>query len=282
MSGEDWYLDFLKGLLPKMEALENSLSIIIQGPLNTRMKESIPHYLKVVKNRQYFSKALHGNELSKDKMLGNLIISCWENDDFSIIEEFKNYPNIKIVINKYSNLPKYEKRLGTRGASPWMFQNYTTKNGLSEATGNLSIKVRSDEVYTNLEYFTKRMFLEYGKIFTSDIFFRRDAEEKFHISDHVIGGPTCTMKSAFQNAVHMCQNPYSEGVKFPEQLICRAFLKTKNEDLSKTYKSKEMMKRNFRIIPITRLGEITWTCSYRRYRPLKSQEDGWLQDINQI
>ena len=96
MSTDNWYLDFLKSLLPKMEGLENSLSIIIQGPLNIRMKDSIPHYLKVIKNRQYFSKALSGNEFSKDKMLGNLIISCWENDDFSIIEEFKNDPNIKL------------------------------------------------------------------------------------------------------------------------------------------------------------------------------------------
>ena len=282
MNRDEWYLSFLKSMLPKMEALENSLSIIIQGPINERMRESIPIYLKLIKSRQYLSKALERNPFSNDKIMGNLVISCWDNDNLELIKDLINDPSITLVLNKYEDLPRYEKKLGSRGASPWVFQNYTTRNGLKVATGNISIKVRSDEVYSQLEVFAKEIFKEYGKIFTSDICFRKDQEEKFHISDHIIGAPTCTMLSAFETAVYMCDTPFADGVKFPEQLICRAFLKNKGEDLSKTHKSKEVMKRNFRIIPIIRLGEITWTCSYRRYRPLRSQESGWLQNINQI
>lgn len=282
MSINDWYLPFLKNLLPRMEALENSLSIVIQGPLHERIKESIPIYLDLIKSRQHFSQKLENNPYSQDKTLGNLVISCWENDDLNLIKDYQNHNDIQVVVNKYSDLPVYEKKIGARGAAPWIYQNYTTLAGLNECTGNLSIKVRSDEIYKNLEPFASGISSNCRKILTSDIFFRKDREEKFHISDHIIGGTTCSMKGGFRKAVYMCAQKYPEGVKFPEQLICQSFLKYLGEDVTKVHKSKKMMKDNFIIIPISRLGDITWTCSYRRYAPLKSQETGWVQNINSI
>ena len=53
---------FLKNLLPRIEAKENTFSIIIQGPLNNRSIKTIPTYL------QY----------------GEVIVSCWDNDDLKL------------------------------------------------------------------------------------------------------------------------------------------------------------------------------------------------------
>ena len=259
----------LENLKPRLQAIDSTLSIIIQGPLNERLKESIPIYLQLIKQSRF-------------KQSGNLVISFWENDNKEIIKEFTKEPLITFVENSYDDLPKYEKSIGTRGAAPWVFQNYTTAQGLKKATGKISIKVRSDEIYPNLKPF-KDAVLKNGSLFhTSDIFFRKDEEEKFHISDHIIASSTVSMERAFSIAVEMCVNNYPLMAKFPEQLICIAILRSKNIDYSKKYKSKKIMKENFRIIPISRLGEAIWTCSYRRYRPIRETEVGWLQNIERI
>jgi hypothetical protein len=269
------YLKFLKCLLPKMESLERSTSVVIQGPLHPRMKKSIPHYLKIINKRR------HHLELT-DTYVGNLVISYWEGDDESIIKGVKNHPLVKCIKNKYSNLPKHEKKIGSRGASPWIYQNYSTLQGLKECTGHISLKVRSDEFYGGIEFMMNEIVKDTSKFYTTDIFFRKDHEEKFHISDHIIGGATCKMKRAFEISTFACQSTYEKEVRFPEQLICRSILKSAGEDPSKYWNSKEMMKKHFCIFPIKKLGEVCWTCSYRGYGEIKLPEAGWVQDIREI
>ena len=67
------YLPFLKRLLPKFDKLERTVSIIIQGPLNARSIKTIDSYLSY----------------------GEVIVSCWDTDDLSALEEYKD--KIKII-----------------------------------------------------------------------------------------------------------------------------------------------------------------------------------------
>ena len=278
-------LELLVGLLPRMESLERSLSIVIQGPLNKRIKESIPHYLDLVKKNQHFLKKLENNHYSQEKTLGNIVISYWDNDDESIISDYKNNPNIILVKNDssmYNIQNKNHHSKNKRGAAPWILQNVTTLEGLKHCTGNMSIKVRSDEIYPSLNIFHDAMFKKYGTFFTSDIFFRRDDHEKFHISDHIIGNTTKKMQSAFQESLKMCINNNKDNNRFPEQLICKGILKSLNIDYSKEWKSKQIMKDNFSIIPISSMPNSIWTCSYRGYEALRQNEGNWVQDIKNI
>ena len=73
-------------LLPKIQEQEDSISTIIQGPLNDRSLKSIPHYLKY----------------------GEVIVSCWANDDLSRIKGINS--EVKIVINNTNQLPKLKKK----------------------------------------------------------------------------------------------------------------------------------------------------------------------------
>ena len=54
-------------------------------------------YLKLIKSRQYLSKALERNPFSKDKIMGNLVISCWDNDNLELIKDLINDPSITLV-----------------------------------------------------------------------------------------------------------------------------------------------------------------------------------------
>jgi len=272
-------LRFWKSLLPKMESLENSLSIVVQGPLHERLNESLPHYIKIVEKLQHIVEF-------DGKVMGEVVVSYWDNDNEKIIKNFKEHDAVKLVKNHRSKIPEYIHKTGSRGAAPWILQNYTTLKGIESSTGNICIKVRSDEIYPRLDVFYKKIkenlhSEENAKFFTSDIFFRPDKEEKFHISDHIIGAVKCFMKSAFETSIRECKNKRILNYSFPEQLICHSILRSRGIK-TKDYKSKEIMKNNFEIVPInTMLGSI-WTCSYRKYDKLKSQEAGWLQDIKNI
>jgi hypothetical protein len=268
-----------------MESLENSLSIIIQGPLHERILESYPYYLSLVKSLQHKRKKLI-SEGEGYTTMGELVISYWEGDDEKILEKIKDKTDIKLVKNYKKNLPKSIQKLGSRGASPWILQNYSTSHGLKECTGNICIKVRSDEIYPFLINFYKKIknnmhSSEKTKFFTSDIFFRRDEEEKFHISDHIIGSLKCYMIPAFEESTLECTRERANQYKFPEQLICQSILRSRNIN-PKHYKSKSIMQDNFEIVPITEMPNSIWTCSYRKYDKLYSQESGWVQDIKNI
>ena len=86
---------FLTNHLSGMERYIETVSIIIQGKLNKRSINTIPEYLKY----------------------GEVIVSCWDNDDLSMLSKYKD--KIKIVINKYSNAKTKQKK--NRKSSPMDF-----------------------------------------------------------------------------------------------------------------------------------------------------------------
>ena len=267
---QEWRLEFFKDLLSRFKKLEASLSIVVQGPLHERMRESIPHYLNLVKKNRY-------------KNYGNLVISHWDKDDTSIIEDFLENPLIYVKTNYYKNLPRYENSHAKRGPNPWVYQNHTTHRGLKHATGYLAIKVRSDEIFPALDVFYEKLVSPKftGKFLTSDIYFRKDIAEKFHPSDHIVGGARRNLENGFKLAELLASTAERSKFRFPEQLICHALLTAVNVE-PKEYKSQKIMKQNFEIVPISRMPGSIWTASYRKYRPMTTKEDGWVQDINNL
>ena len=271
LSSTDRFLhSFLCTHLSSMHRYIDTVSIIIQGPLNERSINTIPEYLKY----------------------GEVVVSCWENNNLSSLEKYKD--KIKIVINKYSDLPKFATRPGSQ--APWIFQNYTTLNGIKAASSYFCIKVRSDESFPVLDPLINKLkenrdakhpetnvYQDY-KIVTSNIYFRYDWHEKFHPSDHIIAGTKSRMLESFKLSNSYCRNNLT---KFPEQLICKAIINSyydpinKKKDCAIESQSKELMKKHFDIIRITNLPRHIWTSSYRKYRALYSEED-WCHCIHSL
>lgn len=272
ISSENRFLyKFYKSFLPRVEAYENSVSIIIQGPLNKRSIDTIPHYLKY----------------------GEVIVSCWNTDDLSLLNEYKD--KIKIVVNNYNDLPNFHKKGGSQ--APWIYQHYTTLNGLKKANGYFCIKLRSDESFPILDplifmlrtnrdtYNEKTKLYNSYKIITSNIYFRFDRENKFHPSDHIVSGQRDRMLSVFSKALSLC--PKKGISRFPEQLLCKSVIETFFDPILKTRefldnsRSANLMKKHFDIIRIKNLPNHIWTSSYRKYDALYNEE-GWCHHIDLI
>ena len=267
-SSQRFQYKFLKHYLASMERYTNTISIIIQGPLNKRSIDTIDNYLNY----------------------GEVIISCWNNNDISKLNKYKD--KVKIVINNYDDVKDLQ--IKTNLKNPNIFQNYTTLNGLEKAQGFFSIKLRSDESYLNLDNLVSKLkalrdsknnFGIYNnhKIITSNIYFRFDKQAKFHPSDHIIAGQTSRMIDIFKRSTALSSK---KNLKLsPEQIICKAAIETYYDPISKKYdslddsRSIDLMQKHFDIIRINTLPNCTWTSSYRKYDPLKLEE-AWCHDIH--
>jgi hypothetical protein len=226
-SFDRWKLKFYKNLLTRVEAYENTVSIIIQGPLNQRSIKTIPDYLKY----------------------GEVIVSCWDNDDLSLLDKYKQ--NIKIVVNHYHDIMSKARR--THLKHPIILQNYTTHNALKQAEGYFAIKTRSDESYPVLDPLLNmlkknRDSKEWYKIVTSNIYFRYDSQFKFHPSDHLIAGARTRIKQIFEESYFRCVTGRINGLG-PEQLIGHSTISTyfdpnlKCREKPDANKSKQQMKK---------------------------------------
>jgi len=261
-----------KNLLPKIQKAESSVSTIIQGPLNDRSLRCIPNYLKY----------------------GQVIVSCWQGDDLSKLKDINE--EVKIVINDENQLPKLKKKRSEK--NPPVLQFHSTLNGLKVSQSHLSIKTRSDESFPEIGPIVSRIkknqqskdsltgIYNWFKITTSNIYFRKDKDFKFHPSDHIIAGNTKRLTEVFER----CIETYSKKdttYKSPEQIIGESAIETyfdpinKKNDVAKKENSIELMKKHFDIIRIKDLPNRTWTSSLRNYDALRSEED-WCHDINQI
>jgi hypothetical protein len=265
-------LKFYQALLPKVEARENTFSIIIQGPLNDRSIKTIPTYLSY----------------------GQVIVSCWDNDDLSKLDPYLN--QIDLVVNNYADaLPK---AMRTHHRNPIILQNFTTHNALKKATGHFTIKTRSDESWPVLDPLLNMLrtnrdtknpetgiYNDY-KIITSNIYFRYDKQCKFHPSDHLIAGRTYRMKDIFYKTYMDCILGRIAGVG-PEELIGKSVISTYRDPTTKyldipfANRSVELMKKHFDMIRVSSLPRRIWTSSYRKYDALSGEED-WCHHINDI
>jgi hypothetical protein len=265
-------LRFFEVLLPKVEARENTVSIIIQGPLNDRSIKTIPAYLTY----------------------GQVIVSCWDNDDLSKLNPYLN--KIELVVNNFNEAKS--KSVKSHLINPVIFQNYTTHNALKKATGYFSIKTRSDESWPELDPLLNMLktnrdtkdpntgIYDNYKIITSNIYFRYDKQFKFHPSDHLIAGTTDRMKRIFEDTYFKCVLRNVKNIN-PEQLIAHSVISTYRDPMTKLFdkpiptESLRLMKKHFNIIRISQLPRHIWTSSHRKYDPLYSEED-WCHHINDI
>jgi hypothetical protein len=258
-----------KNLLKRFEKSEDQVSIIIQGPLHLRSINTIPQYLEY----------------------GEVIVSCWDNDNLNLIEKYKD--KITLVINDFKKASKLSVRSGAK--NPYIFQNYSTLEGLKAAKNFLSVKFRSDESYPVINPILKKIkenrdsknekgIYNWFKLVTSNIYFRFDNEIKFHPSDHFVGGQTSRMIKVFEKSTELSSIPTKLS---PEQIICKAALETyfdpikNSRDQFDYTKSVELMQKHFDIIRINSLPNRIWTSSYRKYDALRSEER-WCHNIKEL
>ena len=180
-------------------------TILVQGPIHPNCMVNIFNYLRY----------------------GNVVLSIWDNtpkfienskllnpskDIGKYVENFLNFykPNqnnsIQIVLNKSITLKElHEKKI--YNFFNCYLQFYTTVSGLDSINTKYTIKVRSDEYYTDLSPIIERMKKSSEKkIITTNTFFRKTPSFPWHPSDHVIAGTTDNLKNIFKNCKDFCEN----------------------------------------------------------------------------
>lgn len=145
------------------------------------------------------------------------------------------------------------------------FQYYSTEIGLRNVTTEYTLKIRNDEIYTDLEPFVTAIEENPSKITTSDIFFRNSKTFSFHPSDHLVGGKTAILLDGFSLARKISEDitltklyPVFEFAKIdreytPEQQLCLSFLAFLTTKYSLN-DHVELMKSTFLIVRSKELG----------------------------
>jgi hypothetical protein len=130
----------------------------------------------------------HQNTMKMVKMYENvfeiIIISTYKNEDNNDLNLFKKtYSQIKKIKIIENTLPIVN---DLHNAQNIYFQCFSVVNGLEYCSANYVIKLRSDEIYSNLDSLIET--LPNDKLSTNNIFVRDVSYKPFHLSDHMIVG----------------------------------------------------------------------------------------------
>lgn len=129
--------------------------------------------------------------VEKYKLFFNeIIISTYKNNSLQL-KKIKDNNFVKIIENEIPTLK------GIHNSQNIYLQCLSSFHGLKLVKSKYSVKLRSDEFYSNLEKLI--LSLPSNKISTSNIFVRDIHYKFFHLSDHLIIGKTDILKKSFFN-----------------------------------------------------------------------------------
>lgn len=209
----------------------NDLTIIIQGPLNVVSLGKLDNYTK----------------------FGRVIVSSWtgshEAVERSAVEACRA-AGAKLLL---SAPPVVADTLNPQNT---YYQAYSTLTGLKHTDTRFAIKFRSDEFYTDLSAVIEKLHNDPFRILSGSVYFRRDAQHRFHCGDHIIAGDRQIMTRGFRRVVTTCETlmpipgPWQP---LPEQLITRGLLMAKGERPGIGH-SRDLMLRHFAPLSLRLFG----------------------------
>lgn len=137
----------------------------------------------------------------------NTIISTWDDPNWThptVREYLKSIerPNLQIIVNRPLKQEKLDKVYNKQNR---YLQFLSTSKGLMWSQTKYTIKIRSDEYYSDLTPLMYTLIQDDSKLVTNDVFFRRSEYLRYHPSDHIICGQTHKMKELFSKLMYDCQ-----------------------------------------------------------------------------
>tara|TARA_R100000030_G_scaffold16901_2_gene11338 strand:+ start:682 stop:1422 length:741 start_codon:yes stop_codon:yes gene_type:complete len=231
--------------------------LVIQGPLNTTSLEKI-------------------NDISDQ--FENIIVSHWDCDK---IEHKLNLPDNTIIISQ--PLPDREKTYGVMKDSTFYYSICSTFFGIQSCTSQYTIKMRSDEIYSDFNVLKEKLLEDDERFVFGNIFAKRWSHSPYHIGDHLFAAKTEHLYEGYK----FLYDSYTYGKNlmsdswliqgFPqnqtaESILAKSFLKAKNIDM-KSWRRKETMQKNFDIVDINKLGDYVarWVQGGETYKPDTNQ-----------
>jgi hypothetical protein len=199
---------------------------------------------------------------------GHVVIHTWDSDEAQKLE----YPYTSLKLEEYNDIIKFNHPLSSNKILSSIY--YHIKN-VATAFDNFTstmpvIKIRSDEYYSDLSEVVEYLLKNPNKLVCNNVFLRKQSEQPFNISDHLLGMSYNNMKNTYKTLHTFFDNfrlltnqkdIFSEevyeslwGKKYfgTQNLICRSFLMnlgyTKLDDIN-------LVKENCHCIPVSELGD---------------------------
>jgi len=138
---------------------KSNISVVMQGPIDDRTYESIDSY--------------------SEQGFGEIIVSTWEDEDFSLLEKAKS----KFFITT-APYPKNLDQINNQGSR--FFQAYTTWRGCRMATKEFVIRCRTDELYPDMSKFVENWAKYPERVHTTNNSFWK--KHNLCFSCHMFGG----------------------------------------------------------------------------------------------
>lgn len=226
--------------------------------------------------------------LKKYSSYGDILVSCWKGDTLMLPENC-----VTKVITTDPNCPAIRGRYDYANVFK---QALSTFNGLKKIGTRYTIKIRSDEYYTDLSNLIKVMKSDPHKLTTNNVFFREDSFLKYHPSDHVIASETTTLLNTFSHLLGLLSSvPNSKetlpaksfgfgaisGRLVPEQLICLSFLKHKGIVINPSL-SKEQMRENINLVRVSDMGSFKVTANVFNTSFSNEEDMLWCRGMRSI
>lgn len=207
-----------------------------------------------------------------------VVVSTWTDNSISL----KDLPsNFRVII---SEKPKEPRRDSVN------YQVTSTLNGLKYISTTFVIKVRGDEIISNLPYILDQMYLQEDKLYVLPVFFRPWTTSRYHISDHLIAGKYSHMLQMFETAKEWCEESNTDKY-VPEQVLTIAYLSKKygGTTFSLTPINNEVdgrisMIESFEILDLTKLSPYTIVanCFNKIYRDFIPEQNGSISRISML
>ena len=231
--------------------------LVIQGPLNTTSLEKI-------------------NDISDQ--FEKIIISHWDCDKVQY-----NSDSLDNVFVTSQPLPDREKTNGVMKDSTFYYSISSTFSGLKLCKSKYTIKMRSDEIYSDFTPLKEKLLEDDEKFVFGNIFAKPWSHSPYHIGDHLFAAKTEHLYEGYK----FLYESYTYGKNlisdswliqgFPqtqtaESILAKSFLKAKNIDM-KSWRRKETLQKNFDIVDINKLGDYVarWVQGGETYTPETNQ-----------
>lgn len=239
---------------------QDDLSIIIQGPLDSTSVDNIDNYTS----------------------FGRVIVSCWIGCDDALMKKLINIRSTNSRVEIILNEELTDDSIGDYYNYNNIYrQSISTYNGLLACKTRYAVKTRSDEMVEDLSTLIHRLRENDDKVITSDIFFRKDGQYKFHASDHLMCGKSDLLLKAFGLAIDFCRGGISYEWKptTPEQIITVSILTAKGIKVQ-PLGSRDLMVGNFYIIPFTNeyFKKVLWSSSSKE---VLASSENWLEQLKE-
>lgn len=163
--------------------------------------------------------------LNKYKEHGNILVSCYEEDETQFLSEFDFIEVIK------SETPRIKEKVGVDHGSTFYYALYTTFKGLQKIKSEYTLKIRSDEYFSNLSPIIECISKNPNKLVCGNIFYKPWNIFKGHMGDHIFACKTKTLLESYQRLLDMYDKKINLDHRFSqahglvaETILCKSIL----------------------------------------------------------